>query len=169
MTTAGDAAFDRAAAAPTWLNGVPEPSETPGYPYSEHGAEPVLVKSMFWYTDPAAPSAFTTVARRSFVTQPATPPAACGDDAVAGVEAAPEAPEAADDGAAADEEAGEPVPAGDVEDDPPDEQPATAAATTPAAATPPSLSINEAELNITIHPLLMSGKIACAHPLSAAR
>jgi hypothetical protein len=114
---------------------------------------------MFWYTDPAAPSAFTTVARRSFVAQPATPPAACGDDAVAGVEAAPEAPEAAE----------EPVPAGDVEDAPPDEQPATAPATTPAAATPPSFSINEAELNITIHPLLMSGEIACAHPLSPAR
>jgi hypothetical protein len=165
VTTAGDAAVDRAAAAPTWLNGVPEPSETPGYPNSEHGAEPVFVKSMFWYTDPAAPSEFTTVARRSFVAQPATPPAAFGVDAVAGVEADPEAPEApeeaapeaADDGAAAAEEAEEAVPAGGAEDDvPPDEQPATAATTAPAATAPPSLSI-PTEPNMVDHSFPVTG------------
>jgi hypothetical protein len=157
VTTAGDAAVDRAAAAPTWANGVPEPSDTPGYPYREHDAEPVLVKSRFWYTDPAAPSAFTTAIFRFPVAQAATPPAereaACADDAELGVEEPPEpAPEAGDDGAAAEDEAEEAVPAGGVEDDPPDEHPATAA--TAATATAAPLTLNDTDSNMIIRPFL---------------
>jgi hypothetical protein len=48
VTTAGGAAVDRVAAAPIWVNGVPEPSDTPGYPYRVQEVDPVLVKSMFW-------------------------------------------------------------------------------------------------------------------------
>jgi hypothetical protein len=39
---------DRDAAAPTWVTGVPLPSETPGYPYSVHGVLEMFVKSMTW-------------------------------------------------------------------------------------------------------------------------
>jgi hypothetical protein len=102
---------------------------------------------------------FTTVARRSCVAQPAAAPpeadadgvvAVCGDsDDDAGVEAA--ADEAEEAGA---EEAEEAVPAAGTEDDEPDEHPAAAATTAPAATAPPSLTINEAKLDITNHPLL---------------
>jgi len=48
VTRLGDAVVDRVAAAPTWVNGVPVPIATPGYPNIVHAEEPVLVKSMFW-------------------------------------------------------------------------------------------------------------------------
>jgi hypothetical protein len=115
------------------------------------------VKSRFWYTDPAAPCAFTTVIFRFPVAQAATPPAegeeaACGDDAELGVEEPPEAaPEAADEGAAAEVEAEEAAPAGGAEDDdPPDEHPATAA--TAATATAAPLSLNDTDSNMIIRP-----------------
>jgi hypothetical protein len=103
------------------------------------------------------------VARRSFVAQPATPPAAFGDDAVVGVDAAPAAPEEAAPEAPeeaapeAAEEAEEAVPAGGAEDDvPPDEHPAAAATTAPAASAPPSLSI-ATEPNMIVHSFPVTG------------
>ena len=47
VTTVAEAAVDRVADAPTWLNDVPVPMDTPGYPNSVHAADPVFVKSMF--------------------------------------------------------------------------------------------------------------------------
>jgi hypothetical protein len=107
---------------------------------------------------------FTTVARRSCVAQPAAAPpeadadgvvAVCGDsDDDAGVEAAADEAEEAGAEEAGAEEAEEAVPAAGTEDDEPDEHPAAAATTAPAATAPPSLTINEAKLDITNHPLL---------------
>ena len=45
---AGPACGDRDAAAPIWVTGDPPASAMPGYPYSEHDAVPMLVKSMTW-------------------------------------------------------------------------------------------------------------------------
>jgi hypothetical protein len=41
-------AADRDAAAPIWVTGLPPASDTPGYPYSVHGAFEMFVKSMTW-------------------------------------------------------------------------------------------------------------------------
>ena len=82
------------------------------------------------------------------------------EDAAAEVEAAVAGAAAEDDDAG--EAAEEPVDVGGAEDEPPDEHPAAPTTTAAAAAAPPSLSHNEAEPNITNHPLPMTGMSANA-------
>jgi hypothetical protein len=151
------AVVERDAALPTCAAGDPAASDTPGYPNSVHAADEVFVNTMGMYVDPAAPCAAPTESRRSLVVHAAAPaaagevdPAACGDDADEGDEAADEA---ADEGEeAADEAAAEEDPAAEEEDDEDDdEHPAETATTAPAAITPSARSSHDAKPAITNH------------------
>lgn len=122
----------------------------------------MFVKTMTWYTDPAAPWETPALACRSRVAQPGAPAAdggapACADDpdeagadeaGVAGAEDAA-ADEAAEEGADAPDTDVVAEDTGGAEDELPTAHPAR---TAPAAATPASLSNNEMEPVITNHP-----------------
>lgn len=134
--------------------------------------EPVLVKSMFVYVDPAAPWELVVVTFRTEVLHASAvapagaeaddedPPAA---DVVAGEdEAIPddEGPPAADDAAADDAASPDDEAGADGEDEPLEAQPAAVATTAPAATAPPSLRNNEGEPkpSITNHPFRASAR-----------
>jgi len=123
----------------------------------------MFVKSMTWYTDPAAPWETPALTCRSRVAQPGAPPTDVGgatawaddpDEAgadEAGVEGADDtaADEAADEGADRPDTVEVAEDTGGAEDELPAAHPAS---TAPAAATPASLSNNETEPVITNHP-----------------